>query len=403
MSIRSFRDRYGALDTSIGDSREPQPTAREWPLPAGAALLETSFGDAVVCDSTFNGDDIDSARRWLLAAGIAADIESTLFVDTETTGLAGGTGTHVFLVGIGRFSGPGFQVRQFFMRHPGEERALLAAIESDVRDASCLVTYNGRTFDIPMLQTRFRMHHQSCDFPEQHLDLLHPVRSVWKHRLPGCSLGTVERDILGVTRTDDAPGWMIPQLYFSYLQSQQVETLENVFYHNRQDIISLARIAGLVHAYQTGIERPVHPTDRLCVALLQLRVGDLERALPVIQEEIGSVLIPAQLRLRAVREVSIALKRSRRYAEAIALWERSLADPSRAVRSFAAEELAKHLEHHTRDHQRALELARRAAAGARLVGDAEMVAAFDKRTARLEAKLRRAQAAPDVYEELENM
>ena len=389
MSIRSFRDRYGALERASNPGAGQSPPASDWPLPADGSLLATPAGETVVCDVTFHGPDIDTARDWLSAARIATDLENTLFIDTETTGLAGGTGTHVFLVGLGRFVDQGFQVRQFFMRHPGEERALLAALEEDVRESNCLVTYNGRTFDIPMLQTRFRMHHRHCAFPDQHLDLLHPVRSLWKHRLPSCSLGTVERDILGVMRVDDAPGWMIPQLYFSWLQSRRIDTLSNVFNHNRQDIVSLARIAGLVHAYQAGLEHPDHPVDRLSLALLHLRSGDLERALPVVKRASGSSLIPAQLRLRAIREVSVALKRARRYPEAIELWEQSLSDPSRAVRAFAAEELAKYLEHRSRDHVRALDLARRAAEGACLVGDKEMFAAFQKRVQRLEEKIQR--------------
>lgn len=403
MSIRSFRDRYGALERAA--EREPERPTGEWPVPSGGLLLSTSYGHTIVCDTTFHGPEIQSAREQLTAANITADIQSTLFVDTETTGLAGGTGTHVFLVGLGKFIDDGFQVRQFFLRHPGEERALLAAVEAELGSSSCLVTYNGRSFDIPMLQTRFRMHHHHCPLPESHLDLLHTARAVWKHRLPSCSLGSVERDVLGIVRVDDAPGWMIPQIYFDYLQSRNVDTLSNVFNHNRQDIISLARIAALVHSYQTGIEKPAHPTDRLCVALLQLRLGDVERALPVIVSEAGSALIPTQLRHKAIREVSIVLKRRRRFDDALELWERGLSDPSRAVRSFAAEELAKHLEHRTRDHDRALTLARRAADGARLVQDHQMATTFDRRVRRLEEKLRRATAGRlnDSDQELESV
>lgn len=405
MSIRSFRDRYGALEQSVQPSAEASSASREWPVPDGARVLSTAHGPTVVWDSVFDGPDLSVARTWLAEAGITRDLDTTLFIDTETTGLAGGTGTHVFLVGVGRFDGPRFVVRQFFLRHPGEERALLAAVESDLSEAGALVTYNGRTFDIPLLQTRFRMHHRDCPVPDTHFDLLHPVRSVWKHRLPGCALGTVERDILGVTRVDDAPGWMIPQLYFTYLQSRRVETLSNVFNHNRQDIISLARIAALVHAYQSGLERPDHPIDRLCVALLQLRSGDLDRSLPVIHEEFGSVLIPGHLRLRAAREISTALKRQRRFEEAVVLWERGLSDPSRAVRAHASEELAKYLEHRVRDHRRALAIAHRAADGARLVGDTGMVVAFEKRVARLERKLHavRGHVPEDEYQEWEQV
>jgi uncharacterized protein YprB with RNaseH-like and TPR domain len=403
MSMRSFRDRYGALESAV--ERETERSTSDWPVPSGGLLLSTSHGHTIVCDTTFHGSEIQLARERLTSANITTHIETTLFIDTETTGLAGGTGTHVFLVGLGSFIDGGFRVRQFFLRHPGEERALLAAVVAELDNSSCLVTYNGRSFDIPMLQTRFRMHHHQCPLPESHFDLLHTARAIWKHRLPSCSLGSVERDILGIARVDDAPGWAIPQIYFDYLQSRNVDTLSNVFNHNRQDIISLARIAALVHSYQTGNATPLHPTDRLCVALLQLRLGDIERALPVIVSESGSALIPSQLRHKAIRDVSTVLKRHRRFNDALELWERGLSDPSRAVRSFAAEELAKHLEHRTGDHDRALTLARRAADGARLVQDHQMANAFDRRVRRLEEKLRRASAGRfnDSDQELESV
>lgn len=403
MSIRNFRDRYGSL-THAAD-RVQEPSAQTWQVPDGARLLSTPFGDAVVSDTLFHGLEITAARERLSAANITADISSTLFVDTETTGLAGGTGTHVFLVGLGTFVEAGFQVRQYFLRHPGEERALLSAVETELGGSSCLVTYNGRSFDLPMLQTRFRMHHHQCPVPDIHLDLLHSARAIWKHRLPSCSLGTVERDVLGIVRSDDAPGWMIPQMYFEYLQSRNVHSLTNVFNHNQQDIVSLARITALLHGYQSGFDEPAHPTDRLCVALLRLRLGEVDTALPVIARELGSILIPAQLRFKAIRDATVALKRLRRYDDALKLWEQGLTDPNRSVRSFSAEELAKHFEHRTRDHARALSLARQAAAGARLVQDREMAAAFERRVQRLELKLCRShiEQPSDINDELEQV
>ena len=399
MSIRNFRDRYRALEQTADTVAEHVPVVQDWPLPDGGRLVETAFGHTVVADTSFHGSDISLARDQMAQARITRDVNSTIFVDTETTGLAGGTGTHVFLVGLGRFEGDAFTVRQFFLRHPGEERALLDAIEREVRAANCVVTYNGRTFDIPMLETRFRMHHHVCEFPEQHLDLLYPARSLWKHRLPSCSLGTIERDVLGVTRVDDAPGWMIPQLYFNYLQSRRVETLRDVFNHNRQDIVSLARLAGLIHSFHAGHSSPDHPTDRLGLALAQLRNGYSGDALATIVTYCNSPLVPAVLRLRAVRTASTCLKRARRYQEAITLWETCLSDPSRVVRMLATEELAKHFEHRSHDHRAALELARKAADGARLVGDTEMLASFEHRIARLESKLyRQGQNGNDLHE-----
>lgn len=391
MSIRSFRDRFGAMERASQPEPAVHPASPDWPLPAGGRLIPTSSGETVVTEVHLNGPEVALARSLLSNAGIAGDVETTIFLDTETTGLSGGTGTHVFLVGVGRFQDDGFTIRQYFMRHPGEERALLEAIEQEARTSTCLISYNGRTFDIPLLETRYRMHHHRWQVPELHIDLLHPVRSVWKHRLPSCSLGTVEEQILGVRRVDDAPGWMIPQLYFSWLQNRHIAALENVFRHNRQDIVSLARLAGLVHAYQAGLESPAHPVDRLGVALMHLRLGAIDRALPVVQETANSPLVPAELRHRAVREMSTVLKRARRYDEALALWEQGLTSSSRAIRLHSAEELAKFLEHRVRDHRAALQLAERAADGARLAGDRQAAEAFERRAARLMEKIRRAE------------
>lgn len=390
MSIRSFRDRFGALERASQPEPAVRPASPDWPLPAGGRLLTTTSGETVVTDFHLTGPEVDLARTLLGNAGIAGDVESTIFLDTETTGLSGGTGTHVFLVGLGRFQDGGFTVRQYFMRHPGEELALLEAVDQEARSSTCLISYNGRTFDVPLLETRYRMHHHRWQVPDLHIDLLHPVRSVWKHRLPSCSLGTVEEQVLGVRRVDDAPGWMIPQLYFSWLQHRHIASLENVFRHNRQDIISLARLAGLVHAYQAGLESPAHPADRLGVALIHLRMGHTERALPVVEEIAGSPLVPAELRFRAVREMSAVLKRSRRYSEALPIWESGLSDSSRAIRMLAAEELAKYFEHRLKDHRAALQLAKRAADGARLAGDPQATAAFERRATRLMDKIRRA-------------
>jgi uncharacterized protein len=403
MSTRSFRDRYAAQDQHAGRAAEPEPAAKDWPVPPGARLVETPFGSTAVSDSRFTGADIATALELIEAAQITHDVASTLFIDTETTGLSGGTGTHVFLVGVGRFDAGAFTVRQFFLRHPGEERALLAAIDSDLSDASSMVTYNGRSFDIPMLETRFRMHHHTASLPEHHFDLLHTARAVWKHRLSSCSLGSIERSVLGVVRVNDSPGWMIPEMYFAYLRSRRIDTLHDVFNHNRQDIVSLARLAGLVHGFQAGIVVPEHPADRLGVALIQLRSGSENQALETIIAECFSPLAPPILRYRALRAATTVLKRQRRYSESISLWQKGMGDPDRAVRLFAAEELAKHLEHRSRDHVAALEIARNAADAARLSRDSLMLASFERRVSRLEHRIHNRNRPDSTHDETETV
>ena len=316
-----------------------------------------------------------------------SDPRDLVFLDTETTGLAGGSGTHVFLVGVGRFTAGGFMVRQFFMRHPGDERALLCALERELHDVEALVTYNGRAFDLPLLETRFHMHGRQFEPPGTHHDLLATTRAVWKYRLPSCALSVVERAILGVEREVDAPGWMIPQLYFDYLRARCIATLEPVFAHNRADIVSLARLTALVRSYEAGHAAPANPIDGLALALHVLRRRPSDAAIDGARAGWRAYGIPAELRLKGLQALSIALKRLSRHDEAAVEWRAGLTDPSRSIRLYAAEELSKHLEHREHDHARALDLARSAAANAELARDDRARDAFVRRSQRLERKL----------------
>lgn len=401
MSERSFRERFGALQRDAAPPKRALPD--EWPLPSGARLLSTTAGPCAVIERVVGGQPIVAAHERFVAAAEANDRRyhdprRLIFLDTETTGLSGGTGTYVFLVGIGQFVGRDFLLRQFFMRHPGDERSLLAGLAEALSRAGGLVTYNGRTFDVPLLDTRFRMHAQSFPAPDAHFDLLSPARAIWKHRLPNCSLGTIERMVLGVSRGLDAPGWMIPQMYFDYLQSRDVSSLDAVFEHNRTDILTLARLMSVVQSYEAGLDQPADAVDRVAVALHRWRALGSPEALDELSESWSTLSVPTTLRLRAMREVSAAYKRRRNYAAACATWEKALSDPARDIRLLAAEELSKHLEHRERDHERAMAMAQRGADGAALAGDLDMVAAFEHRLRRLEMKVRRGQTVRAVGE-----
>lgn len=393
MTSRSFRERYTPLAGAESNGhRRPEAVVADWPLPRGARFLDTHDGPCSVHDQVYGGADVSTAYAAFESCFGAQHSERVhprdmLFLDTETTGLAGGTGTYVFLVGIGRFSGTSLVVRQYFMRHPGDERALLSGLARELGGSELLVTYNGRAFDMPLLEARFRLHGRALGQPAGHRDLLASTRAIWKHRLPSCALSEVERAVLGVERLVDAPGWLIPQLYFGYLRSRQIERLEPVFEHNRADIVSLARLAALVQLYEAGLERPAHAIDCLAVALHRLRRFPSEEAAAEVKVWWRTPAVPADLRLRALQTLSTTFKRQRRYQELLIEWERGLSDPSRAIRHFAAEELAKHFEHRERDHARALAVVQQAADGAALARDDGAQAAFERRGARLERKL----------------
>src|SRR5207245_11750591 len=167
-----------------------------------------------------------------------------IFLVTETTGLAGGTGTYAFLVGAGWIEGDVFVVAQHFMRDLDEEPALLAALAPLLERAGGVVTFNGAGFDLPLLETRFVLARRRWPATLPHLDLLRPSRRVWTGCFDDCRLGTLERDVLGLAREEDVPGALIPSLYFDWLRRRRAAPLARVFAHNRDDVLSLAALVG---------------------------------------------------------------------------------------------------------------------------------------------------------------
>ncbi len=167
------------------------------------------------------------------------DIEKCLFLDTETTGLSGGAGTVAFLVGAGYISRGFMTVEQFFMKDYSDEPELLYRLKELMERFECVVSFNGKTFDMPLLRSRFTMNRLK-DYPELFdLDLLPPSRRVWKLRLSSCRLANLEERVLGLAREGDLPGSEVPQRYFQYLKSGDMSLVEDIIKHNYQDIVSL--------------------------------------------------------------------------------------------------------------------------------------------------------------------
>jgi len=172
------------------------------------------------------------------------DTRGLLFLDAETTGLAGGTGTYAFLVGAAWLEDDRLVLTQHFMRDFDEEPALLAALGPLLERASGLVTFNGATFDLPLLETRFLMTRRRWPATLTHLDLLRPARRVWTSCLADCRLATLEREVVGVVREDDIAGGLIPSLYFDFLRSRRAAPLGRVLAHNRDDVLTLVGLLG---------------------------------------------------------------------------------------------------------------------------------------------------------------
>lgn len=205
----------------------------------GVYLMEFShrIGERHGSDPLLSPNDMNVMR----AFGATGE---TVFLDLETTGLAGGTGTYAFLCGIGVVSGDEFKVMEFFLEGPAREAGFLDALNSAISPGACLVTYNGATFDLPLLRTRHTMSRIEPAWEGQpHIDLLHHTRRLYRGYLESCSLGSVEKHVLGVRRSgEDIPGYLIPALYSQYLRSGDASPLKGVFYHNELDIVSLAAL-----------------------------------------------------------------------------------------------------------------------------------------------------------------
>lgn len=283
-----------------------------------------------------------------------------IFIDTETTGLSGGTGTYAFLIGAGKFVDDDFQFIQFFMRNPAEEPAQLFALEEFIASGSCLVSYNGKAFDIPLLNSRYTANGLKTPFSEfAHIDLLHLARRLWSQRLPSCTLGYIEAHVLATDRSEqDVPGWAIPQIYFDYLRSGNAKPLRQVLYHNEMDVVSLALLlnytAEILHdPIGSRIEDVI---DLLSLARLFEDMGEIERAVQLylhgLQHE--DFLVDNKLELyyiKAIYRLSIIYKRQGSFDHAIKLWERA------AEHNFidAHIELAKYYEHRSREYPIAIQ------------------------------------------------
>jgi len=286
-------------------------------------------------------------------------LESFIFLDVETSGLAGGTGTYAFLVGVGRFDGDGFHLSQFFMRDPSEEPALLEGLMDFMAPSAAIVTFNGKAFDAPLLVTRYLLHSLPVPFKDYaHLDLLPLARRLWRDRLPSRALKYLEENVLGAPRTiDEVPGYEIPYLYFDYLRTGDATPLKGVFYHNAMDIVALAALmnhmASIIHAPFDG--QVQHGLDFVSLAKLFEDLNHWEEAARLYER--GLQVGVSEADFGAVVQRLSALQRRRGDLESAAeLWQKAALEGH----VYAHVELAKYYEHHRRDYAEALKWTQKA-------------------------------------------
>jgi hypothetical protein len=278
-------------------------------------------------------------------------------LDTETTGLGTAAGTVAFLVGLGWWEGDRFVVRQLLLPDHGDEPALLAALGDALPPDAWLVTYNGRSFDWPLLATRFRLHHLPPPSHAGHLDLLPLARQLWRHRLPDARLASVEHGVAGIRRADDLPGALIPERYFRFLRDGDGSLLGDVVRHNRQDVASLARLlavlAGTLERSSDG--SATHPGDLAGLGRAYLRrrryadaLGCFEAALPHAPRAPDPDPWRATLAERLAHDRARTLSRLGRHADASVAWL-LLAEEGGRLAAMAWIQVAKHREHRERD------------------------------------------------------
>lgn len=295
------------------------------------------------------------ARNDLLTS---ANLRALAFIDTETTGLAGGAGTLAFLIGVGICDGDAFVLRQYFLRDPAEEEALLTALVKDLADCAGWVTFNGKSFDLPLLETRLTLNRQRGALGTRpHLDLLMPARRLYRGRLESCSLGTLEQHILHLTREqEDVSGALIPQMYLDYLRTRDAHEMHRVIYHNAIDILSMVTLMGhVLEVFQGSAVTPRGPTkqaekltpeDWLRLAQWHDDNGRAPEAEAAYQKALAGRL-NLDMRVVGLNRFASLLKRQNRRAEAAPLWEQWASFTLDTPEPFT--ELAKFYEWHTRD------------------------------------------------------
>ncbi len=370
--METLSDKLKSLGVHLGTPK-PKPKLEKLHFPVedivSGVYRESVFGRSFVHSEEYSLDyqhgdvqlcELKPISRILTWSGLESltdvPMNSILFLDTETSGLSGGTGTLVFMVGIGFLREDGFHVEQFFLSNPDQEMMFLNSISESLSPFSVLVTYNGKAFDAPLLNTRFDLNNITSPIRTfSHIDLLPLARRIWKYRLESRSLKNIEVEILKTKRTqEEIPGWEIPQIYFDYLRSEDARPLKGVFYHNAMDVLSLAALfqflAGFTHD-PFSIPAP-DSIDLVALANLYEDLGDLEAAARYY--EIGlKEHLPGELHHKTLERFARMHRKSRNWEKALQVWESGCSEED----LYSVIELSKFYEHREKSAEKALDFA----------------------------------------------
>jgi len=372
---RRIEELRSNIDRILGKSRvikEPRPKPEPLSLDEILAgrTVETKSGTVFMTEHHYPSDYSHGNRRLdeILdtptdrlpifigeATGETLSLSDAIFIDTETTGLSGGTGTYVFLLGAGFFTDKGFSICQYFMRDFNEEPGLLHLVSRMVRDGKWVVTFNGKAFDLNLLATRFTLNRMPFPFTHiPHWDLLGTSRCIFKPRIGSCTLANIEREVIGFERHGDIPGVEIPAIYHNFIRNGDAGPLPTVFHHNLLDILSMVTIATLLlkGIHHKDFVREFTPWEFLGFGRM-LAAFDHVAACQIWQHGL-SLRGNEEIEYCLNKEISRAAKRTGDLDKAVKLWREMLKRP--LLDPYVHEELAKYLEHKEKDYDNALAL-----------------------------------------------
>jgi uncharacterized protein YprB with RNaseH-like and TPR domain len=413
---RSGRLQESLVEQRLGYSPNIPEGAERLAELLGAKMVQNQYGEHLALRKWFsdvaNGaktdcwplghgmadERVDASALRLLAPGapeVVADPRQWLFLDTETTGIMGGTGTYPFMVGIAWWDAGGLEVEQFFMRDHGDEHALLVTLAERMAERCVLVTFNGKSFDWPLLETRYRMTRKlRPPAPQAHLDFLHPARNLWRLRIGSVRLWELERHVLGWNRGPDLVSELIPETYFDFLRGGPPEPLVPIFLHNQMDLRGLAALSSRIVSLlaEHGIERKdgfeLFGLSRICE-----RRGETKRARTHYEQSIALSELPLESHRAAKSSLARLAKREGDLALARDLWEGMLGNSREGIEAY--EELAIYYERHIGETDRAAEISRQALNAVQRAKRSGMIGTgayqqlrgrFERRLARLERK-----------------
>jgi uncharacterized protein YprB with RNaseH-like and TPR domain len=368
----SITDKLNSFKKAVDLPRPKRAPGHEIESVVSGSFLSTRLGEVFVIEQSYAPDYLHGSTPILCSSSLSLisqwakdpriaelPLSKLAFLDTETTGLMGGTGVLPFLVGVARFIDGQFVSKQFFMREPAEEPALLEGLADFLAPARALVTFNGKAFDAPILTTRYAMNRIPVPYQGySHIDLLPLARRLWRDRLESRALKYLEEHVLGLKRTsEEVPGYEIPWLYSDYLRTRDARPLAGVFYHNAMDVVTMAALLThmnemITNPYGGPVE---HGLDFIALGKLFEDLGLRDEAARLFERGLQCEITESDFGV-AVKRLSILQKRRGDFEEAIRLWEKAAAEGH----IYAHIEIAKYYEHKRRDIQSAIQWTRSA-------------------------------------------